>query len=198
MKKSFCFKSTAWSFSLNSQNNENKGCDEGRGNVLKWICSLWRFIWCYLGLNIVVNIWDNVSTTQLNIWQRTRDLMRKYYKLYITGLQFLKNFLVRSKSVTLGTSNTYVFIYCETLDYPYMLNVCWLSGHYEEILQTLLSKVTFIHSYTDGGGCQHIRSSSGFSTLPKDTLTCRQGELNRWPSSNRTLGLTLSHSCPVK
>ena len=40
------------------------------------------------------------------------------------------------------------------------------------ILQTLLSKATYSNSYTDGGGCQHIRSSLGFS---KDTSTCRSG-----------------------
>ena len=42
----------------------------------------------------------------------------------------------------------------------------------------------FIHSFTDGGGCQ-VRSSLGFSILPKDTSTCRSGELNQRPSLAR-------------
>ena len=65
---------------------------------------------------------------------------------------------------------------------------------------------TVIH--TDGGGCHarfwparpagsdRFRSSLGFSILPKDTLTCTPGELNQWPSDNKTLALPLSHSHP--
>ena len=34
------------------------------------------------------------------------------------------------------------------------------------------------------GANQHIRSSLGFSTLPKDTSTCRPGESNQRPSDN--------------
>ena len=37
----------------------------------------------------------------------------------------------------------------------------------------------------------------GFSILPKDTSTCRQGELNHQPTSNKTLALALSHSRPL-
>ena len=44
------------------------------------------------------------------------------------------------------------------------------------------------------GADQCIRSSLGFSFLPKDTLTCRPGELNRWPS--KILALHLSHCHP--
>ena len=39
------------------------------------------------------------------------------------------------------------------------------------------------------GTNQHIRSSLGFSILPKDILTCRPGESNRQPSDDRTLAL---------
>ena len=38
-----------------------------------------------------------------------------------------------------------------------------------------------------------IRSSLGFSILPKDTPACRPGELNQRPSHNKTLALPLSH-----
>ena len=38
------------------------------------------------------------------------------------------------------------------------------------------------------GADQHIRSSLGFSILPKDTLTCRPGE------QNKTLAPPLTHS----
>ena len=41
---------------------------------------------------------------------------------------------------------------------------------------TLFSKATYISSYTDA---IHIRSSLGFSVLPKDTSTCRPGESNQ-------------------
>ena len=41
------------------------------------------------------------------------------------------------------------------------------------------------------GDDQHIRSSLGFSILPKDTLTCRPGESNQQPSSNKMLALPL-------
>ena len=44
------------------------------------------------------------------------------------------------------------------------------------------------------GANQHIRSSLGFSILPKDTLTCTPGETNQRPSHNKTLALPLSHS----
>ena len=37
------------------------------------------------------------------------------------------------------------------------------------------------------GADQHIRSSLGFSILPKDTSTCRPGESNQQPSNNNTL-----------
>ena len=40
------------------------------------------------------------------------------------------------------------------------------------------------------GADQHIRGSLGFSILPKDTSTSRAGELNQWPSTNKTLALT--------
>ena len=39
------------------------------------------------------------------------------------------------------------------------------------------------------GADQHIRSSLGFSMLPKDTLTCRPGELNQRTSNNKMLAL---------
>ena len=41
---------------------------------------------------------------------------------------------------------------------------------------------------------QHIRSSLGFSILPKDTSTCSPGESNQRPSDNKALPLPLSHS----
>ena len=43
---------------------------------------------------------------------------------------------------------------------------------------------------------QHIRSSFGFSILPKHILTCRPGELNQQPSVNKTPALPPSHSPP--
>ena len=46
------------------------------------------------------------------------------------------------------------------------------------------------------GANQHIRSSLGFSILPKDTSTCRTGESNQQPHKNKTLALPLSHSRP--
>ena len=48
------------------------------------------------------------------------------------------------------------------------------------------------------GAVQNIRSSSGFSILPKDTLTCRPGELKQKPSDNKTLAVPLSHSRPQR
>ena len=45
------------------------------------------------------------------------------------------------------------------------------------------------------GANQHIRSSLGFSILPKDTLTRRPGEYNQRSSDNKMLALPLSHSC---
>ena len=44
------------------------------------------------------------------------------------------------------------------------------------------------------GANQHISSSLGLSILPKDTATCRPGELNQQPSDNNTLALPLSNS----
>ena len=49
------------------------------------------------------------------------------------------------------------------------------------------------------GADQHIRSSLGFSILPKDTLAlttlkCRPGKSNQRPSNNKTLALPLNHS----
>ena len=41
------------------------------------------------------------------------------------------------------------------------------------------------------GANQHIRSSLGFSILPKDTLTCQPGESNQQPSDNKMLALFL-------
>ena len=60
------------------------------------------------------------------------------------------------------------------------------------------SKATYSTSYciyiytltavaTMQGADQHIRSSLGFSILPKDTLTCRPGKPNQQPSDNKTL-----------
>ena len=43
---------------------------------------------------------------------------------------------------------------------------------------------------------RHIRSSLGFSILPKDALRCRQGESNQRPSLNKLLALPLSHNRP--
>ena len=59
----------------------------------------------------------------------------------------------------------------------------------------LLSKTTYSNSYIHTlmvvaamqGADQHIRSSLGFSILPKDTWTCRPGELNQRCSDNETL-----------
>ena len=45
------------------------------------------------------------------------------------------------------------------------------------------------------GADQHIRSSLGFSILPKDT-SCRPGWSNQRPSDNKTQALPLSHSRP--
>ena len=44
------------------------------------------------------------------------------------------------------------------------------------------------------GADMHIRSSLGFSILPKDTSTGRPGELNQRTSSNKTLALPLNHN----
>ena len=44
------------------------------------------------------------------------------------------------------------------------------------------------------GADKHIKSSLGFSILPKDTSTCRLGELNQHPSNYKMLALPLSHS----
>ena len=43
------------------------------------------------------------------------------------------------------------------------------------------------------GADQQIRSSLGFSILPKDTSKCRPGESNQQPSDNKTLALPLRH-----
>ena len=64
-------------------------------------------------------------------------------------------------------------------------------------------RLTVIHTYVHTlmvvaamqGVEQHIRSSLGFSILPKNTSTCRPGESNQWTSDNKTLALPLSHSC---
>ena len=58
----------------------------------------------------------------------------------------------------------------------------------------------FIHLCTDGGDhharCQPaLGAILGFSVLPKDTLTCRQGESNQQPSYNM-IALPLSHNRP--
>ena len=45
------------------------------------------------------------------------------------------------------------------------------------------------------GANRHIRSSLGFSILPKDTLTCRPGESNQQPSDNNTLVLPQLSLC---
>ena len=42
------------------------------------------------------------------------------------------------------------------------------------------------------GAEQHIRSSLGFSILPKDTLTCRLGESNQQPSNTATATHTIN------
>ena len=63
-------------------------------------------------------------------------------------------------------------------------------------------QLTVIHTYiytlmavaAVQGADQHIRSSLGFSVLPKDTSTCRPGESSQRPSDNKTLALVLSHS----
>ena len=47
------------------------------------------------------------------------------------------------------------------------------------------------------GADQHIRSSLGFSIFPKDTSTCRPGELNQRPSNNKMMALPLSYSRPL-
>lgn len=75
--------------------------------------------------------------------------------------------------------------------------------------QTLLSKVTnsllYIHSYTDGGGCHERcrpahqeQGGLGFSVLPKDSLTCKPGELNQQPSNNKMLALPPETQSPYK
>ena len=46
------------------------------------------------------------------------------------------------------------------------------------------------------GADQHIRSSLGFSILPKDTLACNPGESNQRLSDNKTLSLPGIHSRP--
>ena len=46
------------------------------------------------------------------------------------------------------------------------------------------------------GADQHIRSSLGFSILPKDTSTYGPGESNQQPSINKALALPLSNSHP--
>ena len=40
-----------------------------------------------------------------------------------------------------------------------------------------------------------IRSSLGFSILPKDTSICQPEEWNQRPSNDKMLALPLSHSC---
>ena len=45
------------------------------------------------------------------------------------------------------------------------------------------------------GADQQIRSSLRFSILPKDTSTCKSGELNQWPSDST--GSTPNHSHPI-
>ena len=66
------------------------------------------------------------------------------------------------------------------------------------------------HRHTDGAD-QHIRSSLGFSVLPRDTWTCRPGELNLQPSKKtvstpepqhgsracKSLFVLLPSSCPA-
>ena len=46
-------------------------------------------------------------------------------------------------------------------------------------------------------GADQLRSSLGFSILPKDTLTCKPGESTQRPSDNKMLALPLKHSCPL-
>ena len=67
----------------------------------------------------------------------------------------------------------------------------------------LLSKATYSNSNIHTlmavadmhGAVQLIRSSSGFSILPKDTAGhCRPGESNQTPSDNKMLAQPLSHS----
>ena len=45
------------------------------------------------------------------------------------------------------------------------------------------------------GADQHIKSSLGFSIIPKDASTCRPGKSNQQPSNNKTPEPQPSHGC---
>ena len=64
---------------------------------------------------------------------------------------------------------------------------------FKPLYKTDTNSYWYIHSYTAMQGAnQHIRSSLGFSILPKDELTCRSRELNQWPTDSTTLALPAS------
>ena len=74
-------------------------------------------------------------------------------------------------------------------------------------LQTILCKATYsnsyIHSYTDGGGC-HARcrpthkEQFGVWYLAHGHFGMQTSGTNQWPSDNRKLALPLSHNCPPR
>ena len=127
------------------------------------------------------------------------------------NVTFCKTFFQMDHNKSLKPSSK---IFCVNTDAPRWINLVEWKGRFIvtthlliwvwgimtfTFYQTPLSEVTYSNSYTEGGGCharcvnQHIRSSWGFSILPKDTLTCRPGESNQRPSNKKTLALSLSH-----
>ena len=74
-------------------------------------------------------------------------------------------------------------------------------GIYQMVFYKMTCSNSYIHTLMAvaamQGADQHIRSSLGFSILPKDTLTCRPGELNQQPSNNKMLVPPLRHSCDL-
>ena len=78
--------------------------------------------------------------------------------------------------------------------HPSRQSVCTLSA-FGPKQQTLTH--TFMVVAVMQGADQYIRSSLGFSILPKDTSTCRPGESNQWPSDYKKLALRLSHRHPT-
>lgn len=74
----------------------------------------------------------------------------------------------------------------------------FILGHLEGAF--VQSDLQLIHIYIHSlmavdltqGADQKIKSSLGFNIKPKDTLTCRTGELNQQTSDNRILALPLN------
>ena len=146
------------------------------------------FILC-IGLLCLLKGTGTISSRRMQTFSQKKETPQNLWRLAISPPSFVHTEPSNTKpNQCVNSDSTHVLLIQKRRDFTHHdMEICGISisQHLADAFCTL--------RYTT---LMAVALVLGFIILPKDTSTCRPGESNQRPSSNKARALTLSHSRP--